>query len=409
MTRAVPALLASILVLSLPAMAMAGVTPASDATTEVTVEKSTTHGLVEVDGTTNRLTLDPDVRSSYVEAGPDMGASLAGHDDALRADAVLFSLESAFDELEETERAAAIETARERIDDRIDALERRERAAVREHADGEITDERLLSTLVGNHNDAEGLDATLAELEGYAARTSGYDAAEIGDTRATLEVFRTDLRETLDDDVHGEPVTDRRAITLESSQNGVSLATIEGDHYVRETTRFDNRDREQPDGIGDVGNAIDRFEEELYPWTARNLVGTTVFSEARTAQLYSTQMSTPQGDLTAYLDGGTGNVYHEVQRLALSELPSTPADRTWTNDSLELSIERSPVNGPIEVTVTDVETDEPVDASVLVDGDERATTGDDGSLWIVPPDGGAEITAEADGERVDASVGSWRG
>ncbi len=407
MTRVVSALFASLLVLSLPAMAMAGTMPADAPPPEMTLEESPTDGLVDADGTTNRLTLDPGVRSGHVEPGPDLATALAGDDDAIRADVVLFSLESAFDDLDDEERAAAIEAAHERIDDRIDALERRERAAVREHADGEITDERLLSTLVGNHNDAEGLDAVLAELVAHADRVPGYDAAEIEDARAPLEVFRTDLRESLDGGVHGEPDVDRRAITLESSQDGVTLATIEGDRYVRETTRFDNRDRGLADGVGGIGNAIDRFEEELYPWTAENLVGTTVFSEARAAQLYSTEMSTPQGDMTAYLDGGTGNVYHEVQRLTLSELPSTPADRSWTNGSLELSVERTPVNGPIQVTVTDTEDNASVDASVLVDGDERGTT-DDGSLWLVPPDGDAEITAEADGERVEGTVASWR-
>lgn len=396
MKPAAPAL-TILLVLALPAMTVVAAGPATN------LETGEPSGeLTETGETTNRLPLDGEIRSGYVGSGPDVGATLMAHDDALRVDHALFLVQSEFEESTDAEREELLTLAAERTNDRIDALEQREREAVQAHANGDLSDQQLLSVLVRNYNTAAELSAVLSELEGYANQVSEYDSDGIADADVTLEVFRSEIRGDLDTAMRGEAMTEHDFV-LETTEHGYSLAMIDGGTYLRETTRFDNRDRTGEDRVAGIDNAIDRFEEELYPWAFDNRIHSTAFSEAPTAQLYSTHTSTPQGDLTAYLDGATREVYHEVQSLTIDDLPTQPGE-TWTDDSLELAVNETPVNGPMELQVTDADSGEPVDATITADGYEFGETGDDGTLWIVPLVGEFEVTAEADERTLEATV-----
>ncbi|MHC3438109.1 DUF7096 domain-containing protein [Natrialbaceae archaeon A-gly3] len=397
MKLAAPAL-TILLVLALPAMTVVAAGPPA-----TTLEAAETSGeLTETGETTNRLTLDGEIRSGYAGSGPDIAATLMTHDDVLRADHALFLVQSDFEGSTDAEREELIALAVERTNDRIDALEQREREAVRAHANGDLSDQQLLSVLVRNYNTAAELSTVLSELEGYANQVSGYDSGGIADADATLEVFRSEIRGDFDTAMRGEAMTEHDFV-LETTEHGYSLAMIDGGTYLRETTRFDNRDRTGEDRIAGIDNAIDRFEEELYPWAFDNRIHSTAFSEAPTAQLYSTHTSTPQGDLTAYLDGATREVYHEVQSLTIDDLPPQPSG-TWTDDSLELAVNETPVSGPMELRVTDADSGEPVDATITADGYEFDETGDDGTLWLIPPAGEFEVIVEADERTLEATV-----
>lgn len=397
-----PPLLALLLVLSLPAMT---VVAASPSTTETTTERptDTNGGLVEADNTTNRLVLEGEIRSGYVPTGPDLGTTLMARDDALRADYDLFVVENEFHELTNDERGEAIDDAYDRLEQRIEVLEQRERAAASRHANGEISDRQLVSTLVRNYNDAKALSEALNELDTYADRTPRYDRPEISDTESTLLVFQSDVRTRLDAISRDDPLTRDVNVVVDTTASGVSVSMVDDGTYVRETTRFDNRQPNEYDYVRGIDTAISRFEDRLYPWTFDNRIDTTTFSEFQTTQLYTTRTSTVQGTLVSYLDGGSEGVYHEFQELTVTELPSTPIDETWTNESLELSVNETPVNGPIEVTVTD-ETGDPVDATILVDDYELGETDDDGQLWLVPPAGEFELTAQTDDNSLDATI-----
>lgn len=397
-----PPLLALLLVLSLPAMT---VVAASPSTTETTTERptDTNGGLVEADNTTNRLVLEGEIRSGYVPTGPDLGTTLMARDDALRADYDLFVVENEFHELTNDERGEAIDDAYDRLEQRIEVLEQRERAAASRHANGEISDRQLVSTLVRNYNDAKALSEALNELDTYADRTPRYDRPEISDTESTLLVFQSDVRTRLDAISRDDPLTRDVNVVVDTTASGVSVSMVDDGTYVRETTRFDNRQPNEYDYVRGIDTAISRFEDRLYPWTFDNRIDTTTFSEFQTTQLYTTRTSTVQGTLVSYLDGGSEGVYHEFQELMVTELPSTPIDETWTNESLELSVNETPVNGPIEVTVTD-ETGDPVDATILVDDYELGETDDDGQLWLVPPAGEFELTAQTDDNSLDATI-----
>ena len=435
------ALLALLLVCSLPAIALAGVDPAADESlsaadidygeptttdspgyesqstseseafrelTAVTVDDASMRGVVEADETTNRLVLEGDVRSSHVQTSPDLGATLAAQDDAVRIDNERFAVDRVVSDGSTAERQAAIEAAYDRIQTRADALESREHEAVSDHVSGQLSDEALSTVLWRNYEESKALDEALERLEADADQTIGISIDTKPD-QVFLEQYRGPVRSQFEGgEADPQTATDVR---LETSADGVSLATIAGDEYVTETIRFDNREPDRSPEIESL-SAAEEYAERYYPWTVNEQpvgarMGLNTISDYSPVKLYWAEMRTVQGDLRVSLDTGSTGVYREVQSLSIESLPSTAQEESWTNDTLELSINRTAVDGPMEVVVTDQETGEPADVTVAVDDRELGQTGEDGSLWILPPAGEFELSAQTPDETVNATVSGW--
>ena len=406
MKYASAALLALLLVLSLPAMTVVATNP-SDVGGETANYSANTEriasGLVDVEETTNRLVLDGESRSGYASTGPDLGTVLATTDDELRTDHDRFDLDREFEGMTADERAAAIDATYDRISQRIDALEQRERVAVSQHANGELTDVELQIVLVRNYHEAGTLQDVLGELNEYAHVVPDYSISDsVRVDRGTLDIYRSPVRAQLADATEATGGSESVDSTLQTTETGFVLSMVDDGTYVREAVRFDNRDTARPDQFGSNTNAFEYVADELYPW-AFNVSTTSGSSQYADPQLYRIHATHTHGELGVYLDGGTGDVYREIQTLTVAGLPSTPMDQSWTNGTLELSINQTPVDGPVEVTVTDVETGEPVEATIEADeyvvGETR-----DGTLWLLPPASEYEITATAGDESVTAPI-----
>ncbi|WP_255193528.1 DUF7096 domain-containing protein [Natronobeatus ordinarius] len=435
------ALLALLLVCSLPAIALATVDPAGDETlpaadidhgeptavdwlgyesrstsepgvlrelTPVTVDDASMRGVVEADATTNRLVLEGDVRSSYVETSPNLGATLAAQDDAVRIDNERFVVDRAITDGSTVERQEAIEAAYDRIQTRVDALESREHEAVSAHVSGQLSDEALLTVLRRNYEEANALDEALEQLEAGADQTIGISIDTKPD-QMFLEQYRGPVRSQFE--VGGSGPQTTADVRLETSADGVSLAMIAGDEYVTETIRFDNRELDRSPEVESL-SAAEEYAELYYPWTVNEQpvgvrMGLNTISDYSPVRLHWVEMRTVQGDLEVSLDTGSTGVYREVQSLSIESVPSTSQEETWTNDTLELSINRTAVDGPMEVVVTDQETGDPADVTVVVDGRELGQTGEDGTLWILPPVGEFELSAQTPDETVNATVSGW--
>ncbi|WP_254765894.1 DUF7096 domain-containing protein [Salinilacihabitans rarus] len=393
--NAAPALLALLLFCSLPATTALAAAPANG---QVTNEG----GVTESDGTTNRLVLDGDVRSEYAEPGLDLGSSLSAADDELRVDHERFVVDHEFGALSTAEREERLESGLERVDERITELEERERRAVERHVNGEISDAVLLQILVRNHNEARELSAVVEELADRANAVSGYsNREEVREKNHRLAQYRTPIRARIDSATRGDASTDA-VVLVETEANGYRLATVVGSTYLSETHRFDNRNESKPDQFSGLMEASD-YTEDVYPWAYETGSGSS-FAALFSYEMYRVQISHGQGTLDAHIDGGTRSVTDEVQELTVSQIPSTPVDRTWSDGGLELALNETPANGPVEVTVTDSVTGSPVDATVAVNGTVVGETGDDGTRWIVPPTGEYELTAETNDGSVNATV-----
>lgn len=392
MNRSISPLLAVLLVSSLtvvPGMATSGFSAATPATTsvqqQVATTEPTTSGLETVPNTTNRLSLGGASRSEYTEYGPDLGVALASTDDELRIDHTQYvTLDRQFDDATVTEQRALLRTAYERLKDRSNTLREREAQAVKAHAAGELSNTQLLQTLLRNHQEAAALSEAFDDLEERSDRVPG-SSLSVADQQDKLEMHRTRIREQLWSNASGSGTIEY--LSIETSNKGYVLETLNED-YLREAIRFDNRDASAPTQFADLPEAYEH-SLELYPW-AYNTGQSPAVNEYTTIQLYQINHDHEQGELKAYLDGGTGDIHRELQTLDPDMLP-TVRQRAWQRDGLEITIEETAANGPQKVMVVDQD-GEPVTATIMVDGFEVGQTDADGSCWYVPPNTGYELT-----------------
>ncbi len=407
MNRAIPPLLAVLLMLSLaaiPVMAnpVAGANDPPETLHQEDLRAANGPPPQTVANTTNRLSLDETSRSEYAEYGPDLGAALASTDDEIGVDHAQYAtVGREFDGATPDERREMLDNGHKQLKEQSDALEERERRAVRAHANGELSNAQLLQVLVRNHREAAVISEAFTELDERSDRVRDV-SLPIDDERDKLEMHRTKIRSQLDTAYrYGESVGDNQ-IAIETSRDGFVISLV-GENYIREATRFDNRDTSQSTQFEDILDAYDHARE-LYPW-AYETVQSPSFNEYTTVKLYKIDNNHDQGHLEAYLDGGTGDIYREVQTLNVNELPIS-ATRTERSEDLEMSLNQTAGNGPSQVTVTDAETGDPVSAMITIDGYEVGETGEDGMLWFVSPAAPYELTADTGTDSINASVGS---
>ncbi|WP_306053790.1 DUF7096 domain-containing protein [Natronococcus wangiae] len=410
MNSATAVLLALLLVVSLPAMAVTATESGagSEEDDPASVDESPRQNEsqyaapVEANNTTNRLPLDGEIRSEHTDHSNDLGTALASRDDELRVDHEQYTLvDSGFDDASTEERAEMVQTAYDRLRERADELESREREAVREHAEGDRSTTELVQTLIRNYNEASMLSAVLSDLQDRTDRIPGYSipTQQVRGVERVFDFHQTPIRSDLESTTQTNQHTE---LLVQTSENGYSISTIDRGSYTVETTRFDHRDTDKPDQFADieVSEALDRTME-FYPWAEED--GSPRFWALRSNNLYWADVSHSQGVLEVYVDGGTASVHREIQQLFVTALPD--ADETsWTDGDLELSVAETPANGPAKVTVTGADDDEPRDATITVDGTEVGETGVDGVLWILPPADEYDIGVETGDESVEVTV-----
>lgn len=192
--------------------------------------------------------------------------------------------------------------------------------------------------------------------------------------------------------------TGEAAVYLQTSDDAVVLASA-GQEYLRQATLREERDPSLPDQFaGDdlITNVTDRMKE-LYPWA--RVVG----FQSRSGGLYRVELDHESTEVEVLLDGGTTNVFHEIQRV---DTPSLPVSETITNTSAghTVSVETTQPTGPMRVSVVDETSGQPQSATVYVDGNRVGPTGVDGRRFVVQPVGSFELSVEtSSGETVTVS------
>lgn len=400
MTKAVPVVVAVLFACSLPAMTLAA--PATDWTHVDRTAPTGQFALAQQDGeTTSRLTVDGTVRSSHANRSPDLAATLATQDDALRNEYAFHDVDHRWDELSGEERAAALNRTLDHFERRIDEIGEREQALVAAHAAGNVSDDVLLRAMVRHDRESRHISDLLRRLGSLANEVPGYSVT-VRSKVAMAERYQGPVRSTAFQTFSGStPTQSPGPVLFVTAENGAVVSTIDDGEHLREAMRFDNRDPNLPNQY-DQSQAAERFAE-LYPYV-HDGEPDSMFWIFPTEQLFRLEPQHDQGELVAYLDGGTGKIFRENQMLVIGALPKTPVDDSWENESLRLTVNETPRDGPVEVTVTDTETGAPVDASVTIDGARVADTGSDGTAWVLPPPGQYELAVEHDDRAVTATL-----
>lgn len=197
----------------------------------------------------------------------------------------------------------------------------------------------------------------------------------------------------------GDPGT----VYLEAASDGLVAATIDDGTYLRQATLRADRSPGEPNQFTSITAAYDRAGG-LYPWVFENAIGSPSLSGFGDSSVYLVEASHPQGDLQAYLDGATRNVFHETQANAPETVP-VALTRTASTDSLRVQVNATHPTGPMRVTVTrpDGPNATAVDATVRVNGQRVGTTGEDGRLLTLQPAGSFQVNATVGAANVTLS------
>ena len=311
--------------------------------------------------------------------GTALGLTVGEVDAALRTETTVQRIEAAETNAERQRRilAAINEVEQDEV-----SLDSRQTATIDAHADGELSDRELLDELVRIAAIAEEYDERLDLLDQLAAETDGFSSpGRLDELQVQLQVYEGPVRERALETVRGD--TPKAEIHVESSQNALVLATVDGDEYVREAFRHDRWDR----GGGTLSSeaAIDAAIAS-YPET-------TALREPDAFGAGSVQRITVPhelGTLRAFVSGGTEQVFTEHQRIDLNRFPDAESVSA-TEDGFNVTVDRSYPGGPVTVTVLDDDDGQPVTGVTVTksvgggDSETIGTTDADGTVRTLSP------------------------
>lgn len=287
------------------------------------------------------------------------------------------------------------------IEQRYERLEDRERELLQAYADRQISAQLFLSqwaTLRSAVQMQSSLQEQAASEVQVPERVLNLEGALLIDGPVTERV-RSAQR----------TVGDTPFYILTGEESAV-LATIDDGRFFRQATLRENRDltvgteadQFRVDGEPDFGEVSARAAE-LYPWVFEDNLRESVAGHASNSKVYLATAGYSRGELRAYLDGATTEVFQEIHEQPLDRVAFASTATNGTAD-LNVTVERTQETGPMRVTVTDGE--QPLEgATVQTDEQSVGVTDDDGQLWLVEPRIATTLAVTAaDGDRVTVSI-----
>ena len=175
------------------------------------------------------------------------------------------------------------------------------------------------------------------------------------------------------------------------------LATIKNEKYLREAYVWD---QESLSGGISLDEAISRTAT-LYPIAYNSEVSqqTGIMGKGRGYQI---EIGFESGSLTSYLDGGTRNVFYEIQERKLGVVESK-SKVEFRGDGTKVVIERGFVGGPLKVEVYDDSTGNTAPAMMLI-GTSREEKINRGGTWILAPNENVKIVVETNGKITEMQI-----
>jgi hypothetical protein len=368
--------------------------------------------LVCVPGTTNFLgpPRDAVVVRSNNDSSLDLSATLSAETTALDGQFRDETLRVSFSRAEtDAARRAILERHTNRVEARTAELRAAERDALESYNVGDLSTRGYLQRLARIDAAGDQLRGTVDRLDSYRLRAPEANVSErrLGGIRADLVALDGPVRERVQSVYAGSRPPTR--VFVETGESSVVLSTIVErndrrlfvrEAYVGEVRRLSTGEDRYRD---DIVEALSRAEA-LYPWALSH----GDFGGARgNAEVYSVKVTQPRGgfDLLTYLDGQSGSVFAERQEKDVALVPTTTRRTVDGEAGLVLTTQRSYGGGPLNVTVTDSETGDPVDAAVRLNNMSVGRTGANGTLWTVSPRTVfVSVAAEVDGETVGTTV-----
>lgn len=338
---------------------------------------------------------DGDVdRSGYGDGGVDVTTTVAADVEQLQGAHAVHTFEASLAKIESREkRIQRMNREADRVQERIDELNRRQAGALDAYNDGDLSTEQFVRELVAIDAAARQVDDRISALDRAGRQMPGSHPlwTRLQVLRASTVPLTGNARAQVAQAMTGnkEPLT----VYVAASSYGVVLATNDEDFHYREAYLANKRQPEGADQFAREGgsgvNMADERASQLYPWTY-SLAKPSVSGFPDTS-VYYVRANHPHGELDTYLDGATRDVFRELQTKRLDSVPTDLTEKE--NGLLRIQVYRTHSTGPMRVVVSNPNTDQPVSATVRVNGRVVGSTGGDGAVWTTTPHNAVRINA----------------
>ena len=411
--RPIPVMLALLLALSPGAVAMqasAPTAPASDV-----AEQPATDGTEQIGNdtvqtapdrnTTAVLTLGTDpARTGFDSPSLSLSDSLTMDREGFRTQLSITELDQQLASAETDEdKKRVLNRYRFQIENRIISLQAEEERVTNAFSNGSLSEREYLRSLGHVDAEAEEIRNAIDAMEERSRDVSQFSLnTEASTLKGKLVAVEGPVRNQIGRAVRGD--VDGVEIYVATAETGVVLSTIVGDTYVREIVRTDLRDPSVSRQLSHI-QAHDAVLDH-YGWASENIDsgGTNAFRFGST-NVFFVSVSHRHGELVAYIDGGTEEVFKEVQHKRLAgenSLPPGPGVVN-TSENVTLTVNRTYPGGPLRVQLTN-ETGAPLQGQVTVGGESVGRTNSNGVLWTLGPAEQFEVTATYEDATVNVTT-----
>ena len=387
--RVAAALLCAAVVGSIVAVAATGIVFADDPDIETLEEQNHTY-----------LSPPPEevTQESYGSSGLSVASSATADSEQLNGEYRQHVFDQRFATTDDP--MSVVEEAVDDLAARSNAIDQRHATLIEGYSTGTYSLSQVLRELAGL-TAAAGQQSALVErideaVDGEANLSLSED---VDDLFSAVEFELLNLNSPVTDDLITGALPVGTRIYAQATPDALVLAAS-GQTHVRQASLRTERNASAPNQFladgGTTGDALLRAEE-IYP----GLQG-FITPPDETTHVYTIEGLSPLGTFEAYLDGGTKNVFHELQRGESAGLSVTETLTASAGD-VELAVETTEPTGPMLVSVTDA--GEPVsDVELTVDGGVAGTTGEEGERWVVQPLAGAELAVTVGDETVSVEL-----
>lgn len=410
-----PSLAATLsLLLVVTSVAAAPVAPATGDGPAAVPPSTPRASVVQVPNTTAVLTLPADEIqiNRFARPGVEVSTAIAADRDGLGHRYLELAFQTAFyDTDNQSTRTRLIRSTAAAVENRTAALRERQRAALHQYNTGSISTDAFLYELARIDAEARRLSTLVNRLRTDVAATVGF--AMSGELRTRLDNLRADLvalqgpvRDRLVEVVRGS--AEPTAVYVETSADGVVLATVDDTTFVREAYVAGARRPSEPDQFAQSDqpriSAAYQRAAELYPWAFENAISPPSAGGFGNTSAFHIRVDHRQGELTSYVDGSTTDAFREFQHLRVGRLPTVPGAANET-ERLRLQVNVTYQGGPMQVRLSRPEMPATVDANITVDGQPVGRTEADGELWTVDTRGVTRVNATTPGgDRITVQV-----
>lgn len=350
-----------------------------------------TRGVTEVANRTNYLMPDTGtVREEYATASVDVAGAVAIGARELHGNFERGSFRRAWSGRSEAAKRRLVRNELGEIRARVARLER-ERAALWEaFRAGEVSTATFLRRGLVIHTRASQLLQRVENVQQLLSIAT--EPPYIQEYLTPIDALRgrtTILMNRVSDNLRASLLGTAKptSVYLLFAEDSLVMATAGGGQFIRlahVSTNFVANGTDQFAPPREV-SALTRFKQ-LYPWAdAHAIRSARVFPFGNTT-IYRGRIVHPQGELLAFMDGSSRQVFRELQLLRRT---SVPVASTLTNNTADLALRvnmTGPTN-PMHVEVVQSGTRAPVNGTVRIGGTVVGTTGESGSLWAVQPRG----------------------